>query len=592
MCSEQPRTAAFARMRRQTRRHARSRTVRSRGFTLLETLAVLAIAALLLAGLASLMSTSYGNARAQQTALYQAQLASGAMQFVKSNYATLVPALSAAQPLVVSLSGANVTGNKLSTYLPTALQAVNAYQQTPCLLIFRGSGTGWSGATGGLQDIQAYLVTEGGQTIDDRTLGHIEANGGAGAGAIQAMGNGMVQGAFGSWSVKLAALNPTNASCSGTPTASGHLASEVYYSGDAGAAGDFLYRQPESVTGVTDGNTMHAPIVLADDNHVDRTADADCGSGASPNDGQGRVTSDSTGNLLYCDGTEWSVEGSMHWRAPVGQYADLSSPGYVPQAGDVALVQADGAAQDQPQGSGEGRAFVYNGAAWEPLGIDQNGNLSVPGLLSLGHQTVGASCSNPASEAQVATDAQGRVLSCQNGAWEPQENLQLVSTRTGCAIQMATAGATDYSECSGPTGWSAYSSQTGTYSYTQNLYVTLSEPGMISATSWSHINDDWCGTTASNEAQMSQDLDIYDASNDDLAHSEAATPRLTNDMAGLNNTLSQAVAQPGTYRIQIVTNWATYAGNTTPWTSSYCGPGGNTIFNTPLVTGWSINTYY
>jgi len=572
---------------------ARPRPSRSRGFTLLETLAVLGIAALLLAGLASLVSTSYGNARAQQTALYQAQLASGAMQFVKSNYSTLVPQLASSQPLVVSLAGTNVTGNKLNAYLPAAMQATNGYQQTPCLLIFRGNGTGWTGTTGGLEDIQAYVVTEGGETIDDRTLGNIEANAGAGAGAIQSIGNGMVQGAFGSWAVKLSVLNPGNKSCSGTPTGTGHLASEVYYSGNAGAAGDFLYRQPTSVTGVADGNTMHAAIVLADNDHVDRDTDSECGgTGSGSNGGLGRVTADSSGNLLYCNGNAWSVEGSMHWRAPVSTYSDLASLPYSPLAGDVVLVQTDNEAQGQP--GGQGRAFVYSGSAWEPLGVDQNGNLEVPGFISLGNKmTVGASCTNPASETEVATDTGGRVLSCQNGFWEPQENLQLVSTTSGCEMQMVTPGATDYSQCSGPTGWTSSSGDTGTYTYVKDISVTLNEPGMISATSWSHINDDQCSATAVNDqSQMSQQLDIYDGSGNDLAHSESTTSRLTNDEAGLNNTLSQAVAQAGTYQIRITTNWVTYSGQSTPWTSSYCGPTGNTILNTPLVSGWSINTYY
>ncbi|PLY99938.1 hypothetical protein CY652_23685, partial [Burkholderia sp. WAC0059] len=51
-----------------------SRTLRQRGFTLLETLAVLGIAAILLTGLLALVNTAYSNSRGQQTARYQAQL--------------------------------------------------------------------------------------------------------------------------------------------------------------------------------------------------------------------------------------------------------------------------------------------------------------------------------------------------------------------------------------------------------------------------------------------------------------------------------------------------------------------------------------
>lgn len=40
------------------------------------------------------------------------------------------------------------------------------------------------------------------------------------------------------------------------------------------------------------------------------------------------------------------------------------------------------------------------------------------------------------------------------------------------------------------------------------------------------------------------------------------------------------------------TSWATYAVITTPWVSSYCGEQGQVIANTPVATGWTVNSYY
>jgi hypothetical protein len=42
----------------------------------------------------------------------------------------------------------------------------------------------------------------------------------------------------------------------------------------------------------------------------------------------------------------------------------------------------------------------------------------------------------------------------------------------------------------------------------------------------------------------------------------------------------------------VTTNWATYNVINTPWTSSYCGASNQTVPNTPVAAGWSINSYY
>lgn len=118
---------------------------------------------------------------------------------------------------------------------------------------------------------------------------------------------------------------------------------------------------------------------------------------------------------------------------------------------------------------------------------------------------------------------------------------------------------------------------------------------MISASSWAHMNDGVCegngvmGT--GHNAQESQSLDVFDSSGNTLSHTESMGPTLKDDSGGINNTLNTA-QNAGTYTVQVTTNWATYAGITTPWTSSYCDTAGNPISNSPLVAGWSVNTYY
>lgn len=568
----------------------------SGGFTLLETLAVLAIAAILFAGLTSLVNTSYSNARAQQAALYQSQLSTAAAQLIQDNYSALLPLLSAGAPQVIPLSSPNSAGFKLGTYLPATIQARNAYQQTPCLLVYRGSGAGWSGVTGGLKDIEAFLVTEGGQAIDDRTLGNIEASAGPGAGAIQSMGKGVAQGAFGSWSAPLTTINPANSSCSGNATGTGHLVSQIYYTGSSGASGDFLYRQPTSVTGVADGNTMHAPIVLYDGGatnvHRDRTPDSDCNDAAGSPVGLGKISADSAGNVLGCmttaAGTMWTVQGSMHWRDAVANFAALPASSAVapPQVGDVAVT------------SDTGRAFAYTTNGWKPLAVDENGNLTVPGWLNLGFQLDGGPCTPDPNQSgtRLATDVSGLVLACkydnQSGAyvWQPQ-SMQTGVSYKGCIwLQSPSPGASDYPGCAPAQGGYATSNYQLTVWYTYHFTVT--RPTLASVSSWGHMDIGICGSKPGRVGQLFQALYITDSNNNQVAYSEAETPNLVDDRAGITNAASRLLTVPGTYQVTIQNTWWTYANFQSPWNSSACDANGNTIPTTPLLFGYMINTVY
>ncbi|MDH6146217.1 MULTISPECIES: shufflon system plasmid conjugative transfer pilus tip adhesin PilV [Paraburkholderia] len=543
---------------------------RARGFTLIEMLAALAIAAVMIAGMTAMVGTSLEDTRGQQSALYQARIAAAARQLLEANYAQLAQAAAGGSFAI----GLNTAGSyQLASYLSGTTGTTNPYGQTPCLLI--------NGVAGQPGSIQALLVTEGGRTIPDGELGYIAANAGQGGGAIQAMTSpaGAAKGAYGGWTVT--APNPGNVSCSGKRTGVGHLASLVTTTSTQAQNTDYLYRV--AVPGNTDVNTMHVPLVLA----TTQTAFAQC---SEP----GAVAADSSGNVLSCENGpnasfayQWLPQASYQWRQPVATYNALTSL-TSPHDGDVSMSRDTH------------RAFTYNAAAgnWQALAVDQNGQ------LTLGNSaTLGATCGpNPASGTLLTTDAAGDVLSCQsvtasNGntalRWEISTAITAGPTTTGCTLVMTTPGATDYTGCGGPAGGSITGPKNGTYSYTMRIPVTLTRPGVITASSWGHMNDGVCVTTTqpTQSAQLSQDLDILDGSQNSISHTESQTPTLTNDSGGINNTLAQSV-QPGTYQVQVTTNWATYYGITTPWTSSYCYPAGNPIPNTPVAAGWTINLYY
>jgi prepilin-type N-terminal cleavage/methylation domain-containing protein len=532
---------------------------RARGFTMVELLAALALTALMVAGVTSMINSSMEDTRAQQAALYQSKLASAAAQLIQQNYQALTAQASATSPVIVKLSGS--TPYQLSNYLPATMGSTNAYGQTPCLLVY-------SNAAGNA--LQALLVTEGGQSIVDSELGYVAANSGSGGGSIQAMNNsaGAAKGAYGSWSV--AAPNPAGASCSGTKTGAGHLASLVFSNGTQEQNADFLYSV--GVPGNPAANTMQVPIVLA--TQADYAACTALGA----------IAADAAGNVLNCDG-QWEPQASYHWRGPVANAAALSSL-TLPRAGDVAITLATN------------RAYTYTGEKWQALAVDEQGNLALGNTEVAGADCSAAAASAPGATTVVSTDATGRVLSCYNGKWQTQSEIEPVSSTTGCTMLMTTSGAGDYTQCAPPpsTNYNAspfsFNGANGTYSYAKQVAVTLQKPGIIVASTWAHLNDGSCtGRNPAALAQLSQDVDVLDSNGNNLAHTESQSPTLTNDSGGINNSLTQA-SPPGSYTVVVTTNWATYQGVQTPWTSSFCGEQSQTIPNTPVAAGWSINAYY
>lgn len=77
---------------------------RARGFALIEMLGALAIAALLLAGIAAMMDSSLDDVRAQQAAQYQAQVTAAATRALKRDYDAWLQRANAQTPVVMTLA--------------------------------------------------------------------------------------------------------------------------------------------------------------------------------------------------------------------------------------------------------------------------------------------------------------------------------------------------------------------------------------------------------------------------------------------------------------------------------------------------------
>ena len=565
-------------------RGTRRSRARERGATLVESIGALFVASIMLIGLSMLVDTSMKNIRDQQAAQFQSQVAGAATQLVQANYATLASSATATTPAVVPLSASS--GLQLSSYLPPGLNAQNVYGQTPCLLVFAPS-------TGGLD---ARLVTEGGQTIPDVELGYIAANSGAGGGSIPAAKpgtsntpNSAAYGAYGSWVANTP--NPSGASCTGKATGPGHLVSEIYSSGPNNTNSDFLYRV--GVPGYADANTMHVPIYLADQTHVAGQSDSACGTGIA--NSAGKITTDASGQVLSCSSAGyWQSAGSLYWRDPVASQADLPTGASAVQ-GDVALALDTGI------------PYEYTGSTWHSLVVDNNGNLNIgtgtvaaAQMAMTASNTIGSPCDNGASlggVGQLSVDATGHMLSCIGGTWQDATRIDNGAGSSGCLVIIGPIPSPDFGYCQQYTG--AYPDGVNVtmngswYVYNQSWTLTLTRPGVITASVWGHMSEQYCQMTGLS-GHLEQAVVILDNDNNNVVGSNwAQTPGITDTSAGISENLVKALSpNKNGYRVEILTSWATYSGQTMPYQASTCAADGSAVPITPLVIGWNINSYY
>ncbi|RSZ61083.1 shufflon system plasmid conjugative transfer pilus tip adhesin PilV [Massilia atriviolacea] len=325
------------------------------GIAMIEILGALLIAAMLVAGLASMIDTGLEDAKAQRSAQYQAAMAAAASTYLADQYGALAQPARVGQTIAITPAMLRAAG-----MLPPGMAPANPYGQSGCLLVRPRVKSAAAPAT---IVLDALVVSEG-TPIPDRVLAFAAAS--AGAGFISAREPTRAQSAAGAW-----ALGPTTsptlasflgAKCSATPAGGGSLVSALFFDG-AGQSADFLYRN--KVPGMPELNQMNAPIGMGAAAVV--TFDDPC-SGAA-------IAVDAERRLMHCNSeNRWAkVSPTSSWKKPVYNFADLAlQEGNTD--GDVRLVKS------------LGLAFSYRKVTdeWRPLAADQNGNLNIPGTLTAG----------------------------------------------------------------------------------------------------------------------------------------------------------------------------------------------------------------
>lgn len=321
------------------------------GLTLLEVLIALGVASAATAGLVGLIRSYEEDTKIAVAAQHMNAIAKAAASYIADNRAAVEAGASATQPFLI-------TTNMLSAgnYLQ-GVQSRNGYGQDVCVLVLEPSAG----------QLRGLVIAEGGEAINDLDLGRMAALVGASGGAIYSTATGTIRGAFNSWSFAPGAFanaNHLGRRCNGSTAGAvtftaGHAAAALWdVTPDVGGS-SFLYR--DAVPGHPELNTLATPVILGAG--TVQTAGSACGT-------TGAVGRDAAGAVLSCQGGTWKAQGSAFWKDPVANFASLPMTGDSPGTVRVTLDTR--------------RAFVWSGAAWQALAVDQNGNLQVPGALMVG----------------------------------------------------------------------------------------------------------------------------------------------------------------------------------------------------------------
>lgn len=367
---------------------------RQLGFTAIELMVVIivAVGAMILGGDAT--NTYMNNLDNQNAAQHAIKVREATQKYIKDNFAALELVATPASPATITIAMLQATNN-----LDASFNATNGFGQAYSIKVLQ--------PTAG--QLQTLIVTTGGGVIPEMSLRRAAQLIGAQGGYISSSNTAVATGSYGGWSTAL----PGNY---GVSPGAGHLAVGLFFA-DSGAVSDFLYRN--SVAGRADLNTMNAPIIMSSV----QTSGLACPT-------TGAIARDNSGAVLSCQGT-WKTQGSSYWQDSVANNAALQA------------ITCNAAASGQTRvvmtptvGTGA-RAYTCNGAgAWQALGVDDSGNLTVAGAITTASLTAsgrvsantlrptlvavaGASCAGY-QQGDLAQDAAGLTLSCQSGVWAKQ----------------------------------------------------------------------------------------------------------------------------------------------------------------------------
>lgn len=259
-----------------------------RGLTLLEVIVSLAILSSASMGLYAVADQFSNDTKVTVAASQVRAFGDAARAYIKDNYASIQAVATPTTPALIDVPTLIAAGNLTTGFLST-----NAYGQSMCALVLEPTAN----------RLQAMVVSEGGQTVDDLSLGSMAAVVGGSGGGTYASDPSTIRGAVGGWAIATATfdnlVNNVNRKCDGTAgnvrVAAGRPAMALWFeNGDTSSA--FLARDP--IPGRPELNQMNTPIVM---NSVQSVGGA-CSS-------VGAIAQDGAGGILSCQAGVWKAPG-------------------------------------------------------------------------------------------------------------------------------------------------------------------------------------------------------------------------------------------------------------------------------------------
>jgi hypothetical protein len=277
------------------------------GLTLLELIISISLMMLVSVGMVQLADRYSDDVKTAVIADQLKRTGDAARAYIKDNYATIAATATTSSPYQITAAMLTAGG-----YLPTSSVSRNGYGQDVCTLVLQPSAN----------KLQAMVVTEGGTTVDDLTLGDIVKLTGSSSGAILSSAPTVISGAMGGWSIPVATwhnkVNNLGKLCDGTTAGNvqvtiGHPALALWFE-DGSYQSNALYR--DAVPGQPQLNTMNTPLVMAS---VQTSGGACTTSGA--------IAQDGAGGIVSCQSGIWTAPGD-------GKCVSTSS--------DLNVLQTDG----------------------------------------------------------------------------------------------------------------------------------------------------------------------------------------------------------------------------------------------------------
>lgn len=535
------------------------------GVTLIEMLGALALAALLAAGAVALAHAAMDDLRAQHAGRHQAEVRGAAERYIREHYADLL-SLTATAPVAVPIS-------TLVSLLPPGFEPANAFGQIPCLRVMQPSPG----------RLNALVVSEGGESIDLKALSYVAAHAGPGGGQIDSTDPSTAHGAFGSWSVPVAAYGSAACGAAVPGTPANRLASTLFFGGPDTSASDFLYRN--EVPGHPELNALQIPLGLQGRAVVVENDTADPLCQADDPQAQGRVGVDAGGMLMSCQGGAWRRQASAFWKDPVETFSALPLAGNQPGETRLTLDTQ--------------RAFAWSGSGWQPLGVDADGNMVVPGTSTAGYLQVAsteASGTPCATDGLISKDASGMILTCSAHKWALQASQELAYTEAGSSVILPSSVLTYPPGTSFYAGPFAYDAPNDVVTATIERDLLPTRDGLIIANASAAI-DVRSVDTPTDSGQVSLGIMVFDRDTGALvANNRTSAPRMVNDTTTVTVTLSKAVPRnTNGYRVQLLVSWCTYKHSyaTSFWNrANYFDVFGGVVERTPLQTSWTLDLTY